>query len=833
MAQQVRIGSVVLDFRLNAAEFEQRSKAIKRELRALRSEGRKLSQFFRRVTVAATAMSAAFAYTGKQVAAHIDNLAKFSRSIHATVGDFQILTRAAELNGVAQEKLQVSLRRLQDTLGDISAGTAYKQVTDQFDRLNLRIEDIINLPLAEKFQTITNAVRKYIPEMEQATVLGELFGSRNATMISLIDNASINRATKEFEDYGGTISEVAARDVESMNDMLDELRGAFRVVSMGIVTEYAPAIRQWAYEVAQSLKPGGDLRRLLTTTGDAFRFAVTAAAEFIQALRTTFGQSTLVALAFATILRTFIQVSFSLTKMTAHFIELATQLKGSTLAAQGFIGKFGNVVSLARLAVPTLASVAVIYGVVSAAIGLYNRNQQTSIDITQTNFEAINSLTDSYREFDRTLRGVAGTQRKMTEEARKSLETDIERARITALLQEAKIMETDRFQEILAEERALSERRRHLNTPGAMEAAFEAARQQMGPDAARGFLFEDFAAGWKEQVRSIRDQIDVLQQERNRLFSGVDQLRGEAAEIEQRLIDAVTEKTGAGADGSGKGVYYDVWGVMQATKEAEEAYAARIREFRRTFEDAGGFNTEVFDRLQEAKRWHEDITQEINEAGFAYQHLHAVAAEVYEDLKRRAQGMTTPFEHLITIAGSIKDRFQSVSDSIVDRFVDGTTKISDAFKKMAIQIAKDLLWLNLRAGLSRIASGFMGGFGAGGIPVPGASPSLALGNGGTINVSGIPGYANGGVARGWAIVGERGPELAHFGSPTSIYPNGGGGSMAVNVSVNPGSNWAEFHSNVLSAIEAKSPDIVNAANAAVMQNMQRSSNMQDAMRRGI
>lgn len=51
-------------------------------------------------------------------------------------------------------------------------------------------------------------------------------------------------------------------------------------------------------------------------------------------------------------------------------------------------------------------------------------------------------------------------------------------------------------------------------------------------------------------------------------------------------------------------------------------------------------------------------------------------------------------------------------------------------------------------------------------------------------------HANGGIAQGWAIVGERGPELAHFGQPARIYTaeqtkqalgNGGGN---VNVKIN-------------------------------------------------
>lgn len=50
----------------------------------------------------------------------------------------------------------------------------------------------------------------------------------------------------------------------------------------------------------------------------------------------------------------------------------------------------------------------------------------------------------------------------------------------------------------------------------------------------------------------------------------------------------------------------------------------------------------------------------------------------------------------------------------------------------------------------------------------------------------IPGFASGGVAEGWAVVGEKGPELAYFGQPTQVFPSGTGpgGNVTINVQVN-------------------------------------------------
>jgi phage-related tail protein len=59
-----------------------------------------------------------------------------------------------------------------------------------------------------------------------------------------------------------------------------------------------------------------------------------------------------------------------------------------------------------------------------------------------------------------------------------------------------------------------------------------------------------------------------------------------------------------------------------------------------------------------------------------------------------------------------------------------------------------------------------------------------------------PTHAAGGVASGWSWVGERGPELAHFSSPTQIIPahqsrRMAGGAAQINLSVSAPGNAAE------------------------------------------
>lgn len=54
---------------------------------------------------------------------------------------------------------------------------------------------------------------------------------------------------------------------------------------------------------------------------------------------------------------------------------------------------------------------------------------------------------------------------------------------------------------------------------------------------------------------------------------------------------------------------------------------------------------------------------------------------------------------------------------------------------------------------------------------PAVKKLLAAPKGTVLTIADIGHFAEGGIARGWAVVGERGPELAYFGAPTKIISN--------------------------------------------------------------
>lgn len=65
---------------------------------------------------------------------------------------------------------------------------------------------------------------------------------------------------------------------------------------------------------------------------------------------------------------------------------------------------------------------------------------------------------------------------------------------------------------------------------------------------------------------------------------------------------------------------------------------------------------------------------------------------------------------------------------------------------------------------------------------------------------GIPGYAKGGMANGWSIVGERGPEVVNFAQPTRVYTNEQTQGMFAPVAANE--NDEEYLKAVIAELQA-------------------------------
>lgn len=109
---------------------------------------------------------------------------------------------------------------------------------------------------------------------------------------------------------------------------------------------------------------------------------------------------------------------------------------------------------------------------------------------------------------------------------------------------------------------------------------------------------------------------------------------------------------------------------------------------------------------------------------------------------------------------------QSISDGLADAIV-GARSLSDVFKNVTRSIIADLLRIQIQKSIIAPLAGALGGMFGGG-KTGGVNAPWFVGGGGAL----LQGHALGGYTRpGWALVGERGPEVVEFGGPATITPN--------------------------------------------------------------
>jgi len=180
------------------------------------------------------------------------------------------------------------------------------------------------------------------------------------------------------------------------------------------------------------------------------------------------------------------------------------------------------------------------------------------------------------------------------------------------------------------------------------------------------------------------------------------------------------------------------------------------------------------------------------------------------------------------LAGDLTPQLEKLGDQAITglgkSFTDaitGAQKFSDAIKNMAKSVIDSLIQMLIQKYIVDAAFGFISGALGGG-----TTPAPTGGGGG----SGLPAFANGGVATGGrpAIVGEKGPELFIPSTTGRVVPNdqlgGGGVTVVQNINVTTG-----VQQTVRAEIANLLPQISNAAKSAVADARMRGGSFSKAM----
>lgn len=252
----------------------------------------KLSEFKNDVTKIAGAIGVAFAigkiheFTSEvfeTIGAQVDLAAR----LNATQGEVASLQRGAELAGISFGQFQGALDFLNKTLG--KAITTGAGATETLHKLGLSAKELSEMPADKRVAEIMAALEKVENPAQKATMAMELFGRGAAKLLNL-DTATLERARKETEAFGLSLSKIDASNAEALGDNFGSLEAAAK----GLVTQFEARLSpvlldltdRWLEHLVatnnnkDSIESfGASAMRALYATADAARFLVIGVEE--------------------------------------------------------------------------------------------------------------------------------------------------------------------------------------------------------------------------------------------------------------------------------------------------------------------------------------------------------------------------------------------------------------------------------------------------------------------------------------------------------------------------------------------------------------------------
>lgn len=189
---------------------------------------------------AVAAGAAATAALVKSGLASADAQAKLAAQLGTTSEDMAIMSRSADMAGIAQGKMASASRDLTTRLSQAANGTG--EAAAALDKLGLSVEEVQALPLTERIATINEALQNNVAASDRAAVAAQLYGRNAGLAMSRIDPATIRTATDQVRSLGAALSEVEAAQVEAANDAMSAIGLATEGASKKLAAQFAPAL---------------------------------------------------------------------------------------------------------------------------------------------------------------------------------------------------------------------------------------------------------------------------------------------------------------------------------------------------------------------------------------------------------------------------------------------------------------------------------------------------------------------------------------------------------------------------------------------------------------
>ena len=150
-----------------------------------------------------------------------DQLAKLSRRLNTSVGDFSRLARVMDRGGIRMSQTGTILQRLQRRAFDASQGN--KELTAAFSRLGISLDSFLKLDPVEAFLQTGEALAKLTNTAERIATAFKLFDTEGVAVL----NMDLPRLRAEMEKTAA-VTERQAKAIEALNDFMTSLGQSMR-----------------------------------------------------------------------------------------------------------------------------------------------------------------------------------------------------------------------------------------------------------------------------------------------------------------------------------------------------------------------------------------------------------------------------------------------------------------------------------------------------------------------------------------------------------------------------------------------------------------------------
>jgi hypothetical protein len=237
------------------------------------------------ITAAGAAIGVAVGLTIQK----FSDLADAADAIGISAQNLTYLQQSAQLAGVGADELNGALRRLQANLGDaLIKGTG--PATEALKRLQVPLDDIINLPADEQLKKISAALKDISNPAERSALAMDLLGKQGPRLLEAAD--AMDQMKKRAQELGLALSDVDVQAIRDADDALTELKFLFDGALKKAAAAIAPYIIAIAEAIGDAVVEAGGFDAILSSIVDTIKLVTKAAAimlTFFAAAKLTAG----------------------------------------------------------------------------------------------------------------------------------------------------------------------------------------------------------------------------------------------------------------------------------------------------------------------------------------------------------------------------------------------------------------------------------------------------------------------------------------------------------------------------------------------------------------